>query len=189
MSSQQELTNYRQLITLNDGARVVLRLLTTADRQALLDFYAPIRPEDQLYMRQNVQDPKLIASWADEVNYDKVLPLIAFVGERIVGDTTLHFGTGPTRHVAEVHIFLPKDFRRRGLGTRMLQALIELAKRRSLHFLLAQIVSDQTNVIKAFQQVGFERKSTLDNFFMLPDGDVRDSVQMVLTLRKEHNEF
>jgi L-amino acid N-acyltransferase YncA len=71
----------------------------------------------------------------------------------------------------------------------MLQALIELAKRRSVHFLLAQIVSDQTNVIKAFQQVGFERKCTLDNFFMLPDGDLRDSVQMVLTLRKEHNEF
>ena len=36
MVTQQELT-YRQLITLRDGARVLLRPLTKDDRQALID--------------------------------------------------------------------------------------------------------------------------------------------------------
>jgi L-amino acid N-acyltransferase YncA len=181
--------NYRQLVTLADGARVLLRLLTKTDRQGLLDLYSPVTEDDQRYMRQNVRDPKLIESWVDDLDYDKVLPLVALFGDRIVGNSTLHFGSGPTRHVAELRIFLPKDFRRRGLGTKMLQAQIDLAKRRNLHFLMAQIVSDQTNVIKAFQQVGFERKCTLENYHMLPDGDLRDTVIVSLALRASRSEF
>ena len=43
MVTQQELT-YRQLITLRDGARVLLRPLTTDDRQALIDLFTPVSP-------------------------------------------------------------------------------------------------------------------------------------------------
>ncbi len=188
MLNQQDVL-YRQLVTLADGTRVLLRFLTPADRQALLDLYAPLTAEDLRYFRQKVSDPKVVESWVDNLDYSKVLPLVAFVGERMVGDATLHFGSGPTRHIAEVHIFLAKDFRRRGLGTQMIRALIDLARRRGLHYLLAQIVSDQTTVIKAFEQLGFQRKCTMDNFFMFPDGELRDVAQMVLTLRPAGTEF
>ncbi|OGO08537.1 MAG: hypothetical protein A2Z66_11850 [Chloroflexi bacterium RBG_13_66_10] len=181
--------NYRRLVTLGDGARVLLRLLTAADRQALLDLYAPTTAEDARYMRHDVRNPKIIESWIDDLDYDRVLPLVAMVGERMVGNTTLHFGAGPTRHLAEVHIFLAKDFRRRGLGVQMIQTHIELARRRGLHFIHGQIVTDQANVIKAFQQMGFQIKCTLDNFFMMPDGDVRDTVLVVFKLVPERNEF
>lgn len=188
MLNQQDVL-YRQLVTLADGTRVLLRFLTPADRQALRELYAALSPEDMRYLRQPVSDPKVVESRADMIDYAKVLPLAAFVGERMVGDATLHFGCGPTRHIAEVHIFLTKDFRRRGLGTQMIRALIDLARRRGLHYLLAQIVSDQTTVIKAFEQLGFERKCTMDNFFMFPDGELRDVAQMVLTLRPAGMEF
>lgn len=188
MITQQDL-NFRQLVTLSDGSRVLLRLLTPADRQALVDFFAPVSADDRRYLRHNVADPKVIGAWIDELDYDRVLPLIALAGERIVGDATLHFGRGPTRHVAEVRIFLARDFRRRGLGNRMIQTLIELGKRRSVHLILAEIVTDQANEIKAFQNVGFERKCTLDDFFMLPDGDMRDVAQLILRVRPKQDEF
>jgi L-amino acid N-acyltransferase YncA len=188
MTSQFDV-NYRRLVTLGDGARVLLRLLTPADRKALLEMYAPTTPDDARYMRLDVRNPKLVESFVDDLDYDVVLPLVAVVGERIVGNSTLHFGTGPTRHTAEAHIFLSKDFRRRGLGVQMIQTLIELARRRGLHFLHGQIVTDQASVIKAFQQMGFQIKCTLDNFFMMPDGDVRDTVLVVFKLMPERNEF
>lgn len=184
----QEL-NYRQLVTLSDGARVLLRLLTPADRQALTDLYAPIAADDMRYLRHNVRDPKVIEAWVEGLDYDRVMPLLGLAGDRVVGNCTLHFGHGPTRHIAEVRIFLARDFRRRGLGSRMLHTLLELARRRSVFYLLAQIVSDQTNEIKAFEQAGFERKCTLDSFFMLPDGDLRDVVQLVYQVRAAQNEF
>jgi len=188
MSTQQDL-NYRQLITLRDGVRVLLRLLTVEDRQALVDLYRPVASEDLRYMRHDVTDHRVVEPWVDELDYDKVLPLVALVGDRIVGNCTLHLGSGPTRHVGEVRIYLSKEYRRRGLGTRMLQTLVDMGKRRHIHYVLAQVVVDQTNEVKAFQQMGFERKCNLENFFMLPDGDLRDVVQLVLRLRAVHDEF
>lgn len=180
---------FRQVVTLRDGARVLLRPLVPDDRQALLDLFTPIPWEERVYMRHNVNDPELVASWATNPEYDKVFPLIAVVGDRIVGNATLHFGQGPSRHHAEVRIFLAKDFRRRGLGTKLTQALIEIGKRRSLYLLEVQIVSEQVNVIKSMQQVGFQTKIVLDDYFMLPDGELRDVAVLMLRLRTNDEEF
>ena len=73
MVTQQELT-YRQLITLRDGARVLLSPLTTDDRQALIDLFTPVSPEDRRYMRHDVTDPDLVGGWVDRLDYDRVFP-------------------------------------------------------------------------------------------------------------------
>jgi L-amino acid N-acyltransferase YncA len=82
-----------------------------------------------------------------------------------------------------VRIFLAKEIRRRGVGSRMLLALSELAKRRSIYMIEAQIISDQTSVIKSFQKLGFELKCVLDDYFILPDGELRDVAHLILRLR------
>jgi acetyltransferase len=188
MITKEELT-YRQLITLKDGGRVLLRPLLPEDRQALIDLYAPISVEDQRFVRHDVSNPLVVGQWVDELDYDTVLPLVGIIGDRIVGNSTLHFNTGPARHRAEVRIFLAKEVRRRGVGTRLLQGLIELGRRRSLYFLEAQILNDQTNTIKAFQNLGFEKKCILDDYFILPDGELRDVAHLILRLRDGGGEF
>jgi RimJ/RimL family protein N-acetyltransferase len=180
---------YRQVVTLRDGARILMRPLVPDDRQALMDLFLPTPMEERSFMRHNVNDPEVVAGWADNIRYDKVFPLIAVVGERIVGVATLHFNEGAARHRAEMRAFLAKDFRRRGLGTKMTQALIEVAKRRSLYLLEVQIVRDLASDIKAMQKVGFEVQSTFEDYFMLPDGELRDVVFMLLRLRVPEGEF
>lgn len=180
---------YRQLVTLRDGARVLLRPLVSEDRQALLDLFTPISPDEKRFFRTNLNDPDIINRWVDELDYERVLPLVAVIGDRIVGDATLHFHGGPQRHIAEVRLFLAKDFRQRGLGGKMLAALIDIAKRRSLHILEAQIVADQAHIIRAFQNVGFVVKCTFEDYFMLPDGELRDLAHMVMYLRVEEDQF
>jgi L-amino acid N-acyltransferase YncA len=180
---------FRQVITLKDGARVLLRPLIADDKQALLDLYLPVTPKERRYMRHNVNNPDLVSSWAEHVNYDKAFPLAALVGERIVGIATLHFGEGPYRHRAEIRIFLAKDFRQRGLGHKMLLALIEHAKRRSLYILEVQVVRDLVNDIKAFQKAGFQIQCTFEDFFMMPDGELCDVVYLTHRLRAEAADF
>lgn len=188
MITKQELV-YRQLVTLPDGGRVLLRPLSPEDRQALIDLFAPTSTDDRRYMRHNVNDPEVVGRWVDELDYDKVLPLVAVINDRLVGNATLHFFEGPARHRAEVRIFLAKEIRRRGVGSRMLLALSELAKRRSIYMIEAQIISDQTSVIKSFQKLGFELKCVLDDYFILPDGELRDVAHLILRLRDFGGDF
>lgn len=188
MVTKEELV-FRQIITLPDGARVLLRPLAPEDRQALIDLYKPISPEDFRYMRHNVTDSDLVGKWVDELDYDKVLPLVAVVNERVLGNASLHFNEGPARHRAEVRIYLAKEIRRRGVGSRMLQALIDLAKRRNIYLIDAQIINEQATVIRAFQNLGFVRKCILDDYFILPDGELRDVAHLILRLRESGEEF
>ncbi len=76
---------YRQVFTLKDGARILLRPLTQDDRQALIDLFAPVSAEDLRYMRHNVKDNQVICQWVDGLDYTKVFPLVAVFGSRIVG--------------------------------------------------------------------------------------------------------
>jgi RimJ/RimL family protein N-acetyltransferase len=180
---------YRQIITLPDGGRVLLRPMTPDDRQGLIDLFTPVGEEEVRYLRHNVRDPELIHRWVDEMDYNKVFPLLALINDRVVGNATLHFNEGPARHRAEVRIFLAKEIRRRGVGTKLIQGLIELARRRNLYLLEAQIVTDQATVIKAFRNIGFRQQCVLEDYFMLSDGEVRDVAHLIMRLRETEGEF
>ena len=185
----EQIGKYRQVVTLSDGTRVLLRPLTAEDKNALIALFEPIGPDDLKLMRNDVRNRELVASWAEKVDYKKVLPLVAVVNERIVGDVTLHFHIGPGRHIADLRIFLSKEFRRRGLGTAMLRAIIDVARKCGLQQIVAEIVVDQIQVIKAFEALGFERRATYPDYFMMPDGETHDVAVLILRLVSKREEF
>lgn len=185
----EQIKNYRDVYTLKDGATVLLRAMTPDDKQRLIDMFSTVSDEDVRYLRDNIRDPALIESWSKGLDYSRVLPLLALVKDRVVGQGTLHLRSGPERHIGEVRIFLSKDFRRRGLGTRMLNTLIDLARRMDLQILKAEVVADQSKVIKAFQNLGFTLSCTFEDYFMLPDGDMRDVTILFLRLRSKRDDF
>ena len=80
---------YRQVFTLKDGARILIRPLTQDDRQALIDLFGPVSAEDIRYMRHDVSDSQVISQWVDNLDYKKVFPLVAVFGSRIVGLASL----------------------------------------------------------------------------------------------------
>lgn len=184
-----QITKYRQIVTLADGTRVLLRPLMSEDRAALIALFEPVGPDDYKLMRNDVRNKELVGSWVDNLDYKKVLPVVALVSDRIVGDATLHFRTGPGRHIADVRIFLSKEFRRRGLGTAMLRALIEVARKCGLQLLVAEVVADQVKVINAFKNLGFEQRAVYPDYFMMPDGETHDVVVLMLPLIHKREEF
>lgn len=185
----EQIKNFREMLTLKDGVSVLIRPATPDDEQRLVDLFAPVSDADFRYLRDNVRDRAVIESWFESLDYSRVLPLLALFKDRVVGQATLHFRHGPERHIGEVRIFLAKDFRQRGLGTRMLNTLIDLARRKDLDLLLAEVVADQSRVIKAFQKLGFELRCTFEDYFMLPDGDTRDVAMLFLRLKRKTDVF
>jgi L-amino acid N-acyltransferase YncA len=188
MIAKQDLI-YRQVVTLKDGTRVLIRPLTKDDRQALIDLFSQVSPEDRRFFRSPVNDPKVVGGWVDALDYDKVLPLVAILGDRLVGDASLHFQTGPKRHIGELRVYLATDYRFRGLGGRMLQALIEIARKRGLYMLEVETISNTPAIIATFQNVGFINKCTYEDYFMMADGQLHDQVHLLLRLRGKDDEF
>ncbi|MEW5719069.1 MAG: GNAT family N-acetyltransferase [Chloroflexota bacterium] len=184
-----QIAKYRQIVTLADGTRVLFRPLVKEDKAALIALFEPIGPDDYKLMRNDVRNRELVGAWADNIDYKRVLPLVAVVNDRIVGDATLHFRTGPGRHVADMRIFLSKEFRRRGLGTAMLRAMLDVARKCGIQQLVAEVVADQVKVISAFKQLGFEQRATYPDYFMMPDGETHDVVVLILALGRKHEEF
>ncbi len=185
----EQIKNFREMVTLKDGTYVLLRPLIADDESRLNEFYSTVSEEDLRYFRHHVNDPAIVKDWCEHLDYGKVLPLIALAKERIVGNVSLHFCEGPKRHIGEVRLFLAKDYRKRGLGTKMVRALIGLARKRGLGILMVEIVADETKTIKAFESLGFKIQATLDGYFMFPDDDLRDMVLLTMPLRMETEDF
>lgn len=185
----ENIIKYRQITTLSDGTRALLRPLTGEDKNCLIALFDPIAGEDLRLMHSNVRDAELVAGWVDHLNYSKILPLVAVVNSRIVGDATLRFHTGPERHIGDVRIFISKEFRRRGLGTAMLRSLIELGRKCGLRQLVAEALASQVKTIKAFKELGFELRATYPDYFMTPDGETHDVDVLILSLTPRQEEF
>lgn len=184
-----QIKNFREIVTLADGVRVLLRPLAKDDFKLLKELFGSINGEDLKYFRHNVKDDKLLIEWVNSINYDQVIPLLALVKEKPVGNASLHFGEGPRRHIGEVRIFLSRDFRKRGLGMKMLRAIIDIARKQGLHILIAEVIAENVKLIKAFESMGFQQQFPLDDYFMFPDGECIDVKLMIMHLKVKVDEF
>lgn len=156
---------YPKKITLPDGATVTLRPMTRDDQFALYNFFISLTEEDRRFLRNDVTDRKLIENWARNLNYDKVLPILAESGGRIVANATLHYQTfGWGRHVAELRITIAPEFQGRKLGSALLQEISELAAKSQVKKLLARIVTAREALIRAFSKAGFSQVAMLKNY-------------------------
>lgn len=185
----KEIENHRDVVTLRDGVRVLIRPMVKQDKDMLIDYYSHVSQEDLRYIRHNVKDTTLVEKWCDELDYSKVLPVLALVKDRIVGSASLHYFEGPKRHIAEFRLFLAKDFRQRGLGMKITRSIIDMARKQDVHIVVGEIIADNTKVIRAFEHLGFVSKCTLEDYFMFPDGSFADVVFMALSLKSHGDEF
>lgn len=183
---------YRKFVTLKNGKRVMLRFLNEQDRESLIRMFQEAPEEDTRFLKQDVKDIKLINYWIDHINYRKVLPLVAvdLENNQLVADATLHRGKHSAKHIGEIRIFVSRPVRNLGLGSTMLEELINLAKKEGLQWLKAEIIADHKKVIKAFRDKGFEIRATLEDYFIRKDGMTHDVVLMMRpVLKREETEF
>lgn len=178
---------HRKLVDLNNGRRVLLRPLLAEDEQRLFALFEQASVEDTRFLKDEVKNAATVHRWIENLNYDRVMPLVAYCDERLVGDVALYRGLKSVRHVGEIRIFLAGDFRGVGLGSQMILEMCEVAKRVGIEFLRAEVILDHVKVIKAFRHLDFELKCTLDDYFMRRDGVTHDIALMIkrLTETKE----
>ena len=159
------LEEYPKKITLPDGLTLTLRPMTRDDQYALYSFFVGLAGEDRRFLRNDVTDRKLIEKWTRNLNYDRVLPILAEYEGAIVASATLHYQTfGWGRHVAEVRVTIAPEFQGRHLGAVLLDEITHLAAQGKVKKLLARIVTNREGVIRAFERAGFSNLTILENY-------------------------
>jgi len=171
---------YRKEGVLKDGARVKLRPLVKEDREMLLKFFQGLEAKELLFLRSDVRDPAVIDHWVNHIDYRRVFPLVAEADGRIVGDITLHMRQkGWKRHLGNVRVVVAKDYQGRGLGTLLINEIVELAGEFGLEKLLAEIHFQAIGAFNAFKNAGFSVKAIFEDLVKDPAGKSSDLVVMI----------
>ncbi len=177
---------YPKEVKLRDGSTVVLKPFERRDKDALLLFFQKLPEEDRLFLKDNVTDPAVVERWAVELNYDKVFPLLAWKGNEVVADATLHKNTGGwMKHVGTIRAVIARDYQRHGLGSILANELFLHALKCGLEKIVAEMMETQTGARKVFEKLGFKLEATFH-------GHVRDQIGVrhdLLVLTKDLEEF
>ncbi|TSA13050.1 MAG: GNAT family N-acetyltransferase [Deltaproteobacteria bacterium] len=177
-------SNYPKTVALANGTRITLRPLLKEDESALVEYFRVMPMEDRLCLKEDVTDPKVIENWIYTLDYDNLLPLIALDNGRIVGDATLHFSAiGWTQHQGELRLTTDSQYRVKGLGTLMIENLIDIATRLGLKQLSAEIPPVLDKAFYLFEKLGFKEVAVLKDFVRDKEGADSDLVLMLKTLQ------
>jgi GNAT superfamily N-acetyltransferase len=174
---------FPQEAVLRDGRRVLIRPFTAGDTQALWEFFQRLPVDVRRFAWDRIDDRNLVESWGRGLDYDKVLPLLAWNGSRIVADATLHRRDGgPLRLVGRIKWLIDPEYRGAGLGTLLVNHFITTAKNNGLRFLTCMLISDlEADAVRVLSDLGFSAH-TFAEYGTDPDGSRHDMTKMILKL-------
>ena len=187
------LKEYPKEVTLRDGSNVTLRPVVKEDEEALYQFFKVMSKEDRLYLRDDVANREIINGWMENIDYEKVLPILAVDGEKIVADATLHRNPhGWMRHVGEIRMSVAGSHRGKGLARIIAAEIFQQAVGFGLDKLVAEMLTIQKNAQRVFERLGFQEEAVLKNHGMDATGKKHDLIIMsndVTTLWENWTEF
>jgi RimJ/RimL family protein N-acetyltransferase len=179
-----DLNTYRKETQLKDGTKILLRPMVTEDKDALYQFFKEVPREDTRYLRDDVESVLLIEKWANKLDYNRTLPILALKGGEIIADATINRRrSGWKRHLGTVRIFVHKDYRGVGLGRIMIKELSDIAYKLEIEKLLAEIPDVNTSAITAFTKAGFHRAVVIPNLAKDRDDMPLDVVVMIKDIK------
>ncbi len=173
---------YPQEAVLRDGRHVLLRPFKETDVDALYDFFHRLPNDYKRFAWDNVDNRALIEKWGQNIDYASVFPLLAMDGRHIVADATLHRLGGPLRLVARIKWMLDPEYRGVGLGTALVNLLIDHAHDRGLRHVNSMLITDlEADAVKTLETLGF-KSIVQPGYGTDPDGNQHDMTKLILKL-------
>ncbi|SFN60556.1 GNAT family N-acetyltransferase [Dokdonella immobilis] len=147
--------------TLDNGTQITIRAIRTEDGPLEREFIAGLSPETRrMRFLGQIGEPSddLIRSLTD-LDFSHDMALIATVEQR--GQTVevgvSRYATGEDRSVGECAIVVADDWQHRGIGTLLMQRLIEVARGRGMKRLFSIDDSENARMRELAEELGFKR--------------------------------
>lgn len=152
-------------VELKNRSRITVRPSKASDVRGLQDLFYHL-PQSDIYTRFFRNLKRLSISEADHycnVDYEKEMAFVATIGdrekERIIGSS--FYVMDPLTHMAEVAYMILHEWHGMGLGTTLQQRMVEYAKSKGVKGFKADILAENTAMLKLTQKCGSEVTSKL----------------------------
>ena len=164
---------------LGGGKTFALKLMDKAMREDMLTFARALPPDDILFLRMDITEPKNVDEWLKNIAAGRTLTVTAWDGHKLAGYASLHHNEVLwTRHVGEIRTIVGSDYRGIGLGARLVEEIFEVAKELGLKKITAQMTADQKGARATFERVGFRPEALLTDHVIDNEGRTHDMLVM-----------
>jgi GNAT superfamily N-acetyltransferase len=165
MQIEDIVEQYPKTVQLRNHANVVVRPLKPADEQAFHTFFCEIPETERLLFKNRVTDRAVIQAWCQDIDYGRILPLLALAGNKVVADASLHQSLGGwKRHIGRVSVVVHPSYRGQGLARVLVGELISVARNVGLEFLQAEFMGEQKAARKVFAELGFSELLAIPDY-------------------------
>lgn len=183
MAIETALESFPRKITTRGGLTVTLRPLKPGDHEAFHEFFSAMPGEELVHIKHRVTDPEVVKQWCDNIDLGHNLPLVAIDGAKIVGVCTLHQTLGGwKRHIGRISSHAHPNYRGKGLGYMMVEAVVEIARACGLQRLEAEFMGHQEGAMKLCAHLGFAELYRLEDYVKDMQAIEHDYVVMGLEL-------
>ncbi len=183
--------SFHRLANLSINSRVLIRALNEQDRDELVAFFRQVPAEDVQFCKKDIKSPGFVDYLLNPENALRSISLVAVdtATHQIVANLNLLKGQRADLHVGEIQqIMVSRSIQGLGLGSLILDRLVDLAREDHLHWLKAEVAIELKNVVKAFQARGFQIKTILEDYYVDAQGATHDVALMMRPLLAKDEE-
>ena len=127
-----------------------IRPIEPGDEPALARFFARIPEADRTFLKEDVDDPEVVAAWARP----GTARVIAVDGGEVVGSVAVVPLHGWSSHVGEVRLVVDPEHRGRGIGRGLARQAVVDAVDLGLAKLMVEVIADQDGADRHVPRAG-----------------------------------
>ena len=162
-----DLSAYRREEILRDGYRVLLRPIEKSDTRLWLEFVSRLSPSTLYYRfhyipKQMTEEDALRYCTVDYVNSYAYVAEIGKGKDRKIIAISRYYRL-PNKHSAEVAFAIEDAYQSIGLGTKLIEALVDVARENSIDIFEADVLGENRQMMIAFRDYGFHVSSQLQD--------------------------
>lgn len=166
--------------------KVEIREARAADAERVIEYTKTIGGETDNLTFGASGFPITIEQEADYLesvySADKSVHLLAVIDDEIVGDGSLSGLPRRMSHRADLGITVRKSYWNKGIGSMLMQKLIDYAKDHGIEIINLEVRSDNAGAIHLYQKYGFQKIGTSPAYFKI-DNSYHDFDIMYVDLR------
>ena len=166
----------KKIVTLKDERECIIRTITKDDGDSLYDMYASLSDEAVKWglppwTRENIN--RRVSTLENRII------LVAEYKDRIVGQAGIYKNPHPRRKgVSDTGIYIHQDFHNVGLGSAMMEVLLDETKKHDIHKINLEVVAENAIAINLYRKFGFQTEGIIRDTYFGEDESYYDTLMM-----------